>query len=833
MVYSKKKKLASFLLSLCIIGSTFAMPMVASAVSTSFPQYTGSQSIAQVDSKDFKTFPDATSSSKDKPTTVFLETTSGTTIINSSTLGAYDSATTKYDTALTFYDSTFTTVSTLTSLTAKVGSITDVTTGAYTGGQTYYLTAPDGAATYYYKLVVIHPVASDANAITGITDATNLSASVTPAPGGADAANSVAVSVTLASAKTAFAASGIAISPNATVAIYDASNNAFTAATIPAGTYSVVVTSESGKNAYYTLTVNPASATPAKSTDNKIKLTLKESIVSGDNSSVTDPTAAVASGAKFNVTLPAGTYLVANTNSNLFTLDDSKATVTSVKTILNTDAAQTDPAFSQTIKTGNTYKVTITVTAEDTTKVATYEIDYTVYTDVNIYSIGAGLPTGSTLDNDPVAQNTDSTIAKDASDTTGINAYRAINVTLPLATSSVTLANAFTFVGNASSVTYSTDPTFKTGTVTSVAFTAAVPTVTVYARVNNGASPAASTDYNYYTITFTRTVDTKVLITPVAGTTATITNDADKTNITDITNKGKFDASSVTTIDISVPTPGYLNDIIKNAIQYSTDSSAATATQSNLVNPYLKLSDTSTITVDMFAEDGSKHSVTLNVSVTPNTTDATITSISTGTVVGAIPTGSVDVNFTPTVCVNIGTTVTSINATDFAAANLGTVKLYTTVANVNSGTNVTTCAIPAGQNTTTLIAAVTSADTKTTKYITVEFDTVATSAKYTVTAPTTFTKSGDNYVATVTVNRGQAAKLANPKLYVVYNLTNGEQTYQTIDLNSSDTTTKDIVVGSGFKSAFVVVVDGTVDWSLGMPTFKSSNAPTIIVPSAQ
>lgn len=106
-------------------------------------------------------------------------------------------------------------------------------------------------------------------------------------------------------------------------------------------------------------------------------------------------------------------------------------------------------------------------------------------------------------------------------------------------------------------------------------------------------------------------------------------------------------------------------------------------------------------------------------------------------------------------------------------------------------------------------------------------------ASYQLTAPAAFVKSGSNYVATVTINRGAAQKLADPKLYVVYTIQNGTkqfQTYQCLDVSATDTATKDIVVSAGFSKVMTFLVDGNVDWSTGLPNMKS-NALTITIPS--
>lgn len=104
---------------------------------------------------------------------------------------------------------------------------------------------------------------------------------------------------------------------------------------------------------------------------------------------------------------------------------------------------------------------------------------------------------------------------------------------------------------------------------------------------------------------------------------------------------------------------------------------------------------------------------------------------------------------------------------------------------------------------------------------------------YTLTAPATFTKSGSNYVTTVSVDRNQAAQLTNPKLYVVYTIQVGGkqyQTYQCLDISSGDTTTKDIVVSAGFSKVMAFLVNGNVDWSQGLPNMQS-NALNISIPS--
>lgn len=129
-------------------------------------------------------------------------------------------------------------------------------------------------------------------------------------------------------------------------------------------------------------------------------------------------------------------------------------------------------------------------------------------------------------------------------------------------------------------------------------------------------------------------------------------------------------------------------------------------------------------------------------------------------------------------------------------------------------------------NTATLYLSATNAATGTVKYYQLNLDKVDSTAQYKLSAPATFTKKGANYIATVTIDRQQAEKLADPKLYVVYTIKSGTkqfQTYQCIDISSSDTTTtKDIIVSNGFVGAEMFLVDGEVDWSQGFPDPQSN-----------
>lgn len=70
------------------------------------------------------------------------------------------------------------------------------------------------------------------------------------------------------------------------------------------------------------------------------------------------------------------------------------------------------------------------------------------------------------------------------------------------------------------------------------------------------------------------------------------------------------------------------------------------------------------------------------------------------------------------------------------------------------------------------------------------------------------------------LNRGQAPILANPKLFLIFTLADGEtQVYLT---QNAVIGANQVVVGAGVLSVKAVLIDGNIDWNIGNPIAKSA-----------
>lgn len=223
---------------------------------------------------------------------------------------------------------------------------------------------------------------------------------------------------------------------------------------------------------------------------------------------------------------------------------------------------------------------------------------------------------------------------------------------------------------------------------------------------------------------------------------------------------------------------------------------------------------------------------TLTAQWTPNNaapTEPLYFNIPNSKIIGNLNDGTYDSRYPTNITVEIPSTVTAIKASDISASNNDAISLYTSPDFAGSD-KVGDSGYALAGNTATLYLSATNATSGTVKYYQLNIDKVDSTAYYKLSAPATFTKEGLNYVATVTIDRQQAEKMTDPKLFVIYTIQSGPKQFQicqTVDVASSDTsTTKDIVVSNGFVKATAFLVNGTVDWSQGLPTMQSN--PIII-----
>lgn len=814
MVHSSKKKILSLLLSLCMIVSMISVPMMASATSDPvYPVVTSNKRTSyQVVSPDFFTFPAAAGSSATNPTTVDIITATPGQQVNPA----------DFTPNLVVMDSTFTyTLST--TINSTVG--TQNADGSYSGGTTFYAKVPDPGISgtyYYYKVVAISPNSTDAK-LGGINDSTDLSANVTSQTGSTDSGAPATISLSLKSGKSSFPQSAITTDDsNASMAVYtDSGFSSSTSSALTAGTYYLKITAQDGTTINYFKLIVSAAA----SSDASLAINEKNAIVSGTNSATNS---GICSSSKtIYVNLAAGTYIISNLNNELFNSSDSR--IGTVTTKYDTDTAVNGATFSKQITTGDTYTVTIPVTAADTTTTATYTVIYKVFQAYGIYTTGSGLPSGATC---PLTQFTnDSTTVTGATNTSYSSATPIeLDIGMPIGVKTISsLAAAFSYTGY--SIDFASNSDFST-IISSE--TVSTTQATIYARVketSNGSS------YVYYKIVITPSLDTDVAITQTSGSAATVADGSGNT-IQSSTYNGKITGVTATqgspfAITVTVNAPAKLKDILAS-LTFSTANVVIAPTYTNLfsgTNPYLTFGESATVTTTATSEDTTTHYYTITTKVVSTSNKAEIASIASTLGTATIVAGNLDPS-TPSVQeITAPTTVTAINASAFTAADYGTFKLYANATDMaNQANSVSYVSIPSTTNSAVAYATVTSGNTSVTKYYEIVVNKTDTTKQYALSAPATFTKSGSNFVATVTVDRATAAKLTNPKLYVVYTLADGKtQTYQTLDLSSSDTTvSKDIVVGAGFKSVMAFVVNGTVDWSQGLPD-NQSNMITISV----
>lgn len=246
---------------------------------------------------------------------------------------------------------------------------------------------------------------------------------------------------------------------------------------------------------------------------------------------------------------------------------------------------------------------------------------------------------------------------------------------------------------------------------------------------------------------------------------------------------------------------GVTNTVVANLAAYKTAIAAATATEVDTATKIQAI-------------------VTGINSVSGN---ATISNVTVGSVEGTIPAGSSDSVFYPTVVVSIDATVTSISKSNFLLADSATIELYTsndfaTGLVPSTGISITT-------NATILYAKVVSANGLNTKYYKIVLNVIDAAKKY-VIAITPFTVVGSNFVSTVTIDRGQASTLADAKLLLIYTLADGE-THVYITQNVVDGSNKIVVGALGISRVVVALVNGDVDWTLGV-VYKSNLVASLV-----
>jgi len=234
---------------------------------------------------------------------------------------------------------------------------------------------------------------------------------------------------------------------------------------------------------------------------------------------------------------------------------------------------------------------------------------------------------------------------------------------------------------------------------------------------------------------------------------------------------------------------------------------------------------------DFIATDDSGNITTKTVTITNiYKTPPVVTSIQSGIegsqITGNVPEGSLDYQYIPTVTISIPTTTTIIKSSDLIAQDSGEVSFYTT-SDFSSANKVSNNGITINGNSIILYTKIISSDNATAKYYKVIFNVVNPAKKYAI-SNTNFTPVGSNFLATVTIDRGQAPTLPNPKLLLIYTLSDGET--QVFLSQNALVGANEVVVGAGVLNVMAVLVNGNVDWSAGSPITKSGFI-TILVPA--
>lgn len=811
MVYSSKKKILSILLSLCLIGSMFSIPMMASAA-TAAASPIFSVFGAAVNTTN-GTVPVGSTVSTN-PTVVTVIFQNGYTQVPSGALSAAPGTTLKY------YDPSFNyAIAVPDNFNAAIGQVN-------TSGNPVDMSTPpqpfannaanvsfvkvtsnsDSSVVSYYEFVCIRNP-STSSAITGVSDGNNIISGVSATLNGAsvsfpvqsqavnytDSTKVPVISVTLKTGNSAL--------PSGDIKINGASVTDGTGAALPAslGTsntpYNIEVKSETGSITCYQLKVVALSNTVGINV-------LQTGVigVSGSKVNFSGSTPAVSTDPSnptiVNVPLSAGYYSITNINNMLIAPLDSATQVALFSDKINGTALPT--SFSTTISTGNIFNIYVVTTSTDGSH-GYFRVIFGVFADNQIYTLNdasasASLPiAGSTVASSPAP----------------------ITVIMSSASGQFDLSK-IGYTG--SGIAYFQDINYATPQGNLVTAQAG-KVETVYARLTgyNGAS-------YYFAIYISRSAASNVYVTEksTVPTQLSSVKDVNGVNIPASGLVGSNDVNNPTVVNITYNSAILLDDALFYAIQYNINSTTTTTpTYNQFTNPFITGGQSFSETATATAENGSQSYFLIRVYVAA-TTDSEINGIgiSGSSLIGAnaFPNGSSDSAYMPTVTISVPTATNVIKAANILVTNLGSAKLYTSK-NFDSSTLVdATNGIGFSGNTMELYVQVLS-QSGTSRYYDIVFDKTDATQQYALTGPSAFTQQGSNYVATVTVSRNLAAKLANPKLYVVYTLAGGKtQIYQTLDLASSDTSvTKDIVVGKGIASVQAFVVNGTVDWSKGTP----------------
>lgn len=356
--------------------------------------------------------------------------------------------------------------------------------------------------------------------------------------------------------------------------------------------------------------------------------------------------------------------------------------------------------------------------------------------------------------------------------------------------------------------------TVKTDPVT---FTAQDAKTTAGADINTAFAAYKQADYSEANYAALTAIKDKAIV----DINATTTVDA----IAPIVTKAKADMAAVKTAIVEAKETA-VNDVTTAYATYkAADYTADNFTALTVVKDKAVADINAATTVDAIAPIAAKAKTDMaavkTIAQTNADKNAAIGSVKiAGATVGTLPACATESAYAPFVNVTLDTTVAAIKASDFAAADNGTVKLYTDSAYANE---VTADGFTVAANNFKLYAKVISADGTATKYLNFNFNVVDAAAQYKISAPDAFTKVGSKYEATVSVDRDKAAKLDDARLYVVFTAADGiTQQYMTMKLDPSDTTASlKIAISAGYKSVNAYVVNGDVDWSTGDPIAKS------------
>lgn len=705
MIRSKKSKIASVFLSLCMVGTMFtSVPFTASAATLDETNTTPTFSaLGAVVNTASKTLPQG-SKTKGTPSIAVVAVKDGYDSIPVSALQPVAGTQ-----ILFFTDKTFgTNLQTPDTFTPKVGKISDVGTGdaattpdvPSTEGQRYYfevVNTSTGVPITYYQLTFIRN-AGTGRALTAITNSDIVSTTYFDADGktaeqfGWESSNTTSfeknlpvITEVLTPGKTLHydtdKTTNFAVSSNATLAIYTATDatptsngfqgdNAVAANTdLTAGTYYVKVTSESAVSSYYELVV-------ANQEDNA-DLTIKENagIVVGDKTYVNNAADIPLSSASTTSAAPKlqyfgmqkGTYTISNVGDTLFGVTGTKTTYSLYSDKI--DGTPLSKDFSQTLTTGQTVTIFVKVTAESG-KTGYYELVYTVFANNAITGAGKDFPAGATLSAIPSVGGTT------------VDAAAVITVNLPVGTNSVDLSKAiFTSIPqDAGTITYYsksdiTDANKTTSVQTSVG------TTSVWATVPTGADGK----FYYYRIDFVRpaapavgmynkNTDGNGLLYDANGVLIPAISDIATATASNFVVGGTTAAAAATLYVTGTTT---VNQAYTNYIDFA--GNGASAVKDNIANPTLNAGDSYVVNITVKSDAGVTYNFALTIKVAKSTTASAITgmNIAGSSAIGTIAAGNTDSTKPTSVSFNLPYGTTSVKASNILVSDMGSVTLYT------------------------------------------------------------------------------------------------------------------------------------------------------------